>query len=237
MITDRQKSILHSLIDEFIDSADPVGSLELKKKNKFDLSAATIRSEMKYLENDGYLYQPHTSAGRVPTDKAYRFFIDNFLEKDILTRAEQIFLKKMAANLLDEREIFSNLLSKILAQTSNNLSFSGILDYDDFHKSGIGYILSQPEFKDDNLVSDFSKIIDSIDDELREFCCDNEFKDIKIFIGEENPILKLKNYSVLISVYELPKKKKAVAAIMGPKRMDYSRNYSILKYLKEIINE
>src|SRR3989344_4263875 len=82
LITDRQKDILDKIIQEYIDSAEPVPSQSLEKKYDLGLSPATIRGEMHKLTEQGFLYQPHTSAGRVPTDKGYRLFVNGLVDKE-----------------------------------------------------------------------------------------------------------------------------------------------------------
>ena len=99
LITDRQKDILDKIIQEYISSAEPVPSQSLEKKYDFGLSPATIRGEMHKLTEEGFLYQPHTSAGRVPTDKGYRFFVDNLLNKEFnIFSAENWFAKELDDN-------------------------------------------------------------------------------------------------------------------------------------------
>ncbi len=80
MITDRQADILNEIIKEYIKLASPVSSHSLEKKKGLNISSATIRNEMQKLTDEGYLCQPHTSAGRLPTDKGYRFFVDQLFE-------------------------------------------------------------------------------------------------------------------------------------------------------------
>jgi heat-inducible transcriptional repressor len=87
--TDRAQRILAAVIHEYIRSAEPVGSRTLTKRHGFDLSAATIRNVMADLEEMGYLSQPHTSAGRVPTCKAFRYYVDSMLDVRELTRHER----------------------------------------------------------------------------------------------------------------------------------------------------
>ncbi len=94
MITERQGEILNRIVKEYITLAEPVSSQLLEKKHKFGLSPATIRNEMQKLTDDGYLLQPHTSAGRVPTDKGYRFFVDKLLENNFRD-LEKDFNKQM----------------------------------------------------------------------------------------------------------------------------------------------
>ena len=80
-LSERKKAILKSVIDAYIRTGDPVGSKSLTESRQFNLSSATIRSEMNDLENMGYLEQPHTSAGRVPTPQGYRTYVDSLMEK------------------------------------------------------------------------------------------------------------------------------------------------------------
>src|SRR4030043_1192300 len=80
-MNERQKKLLNLIINEHINPAEPVGSGILVEKTGLEVSPATVRNEMADLEKEGFIYQPHTSAGRVPTEKGYQFFVDNFVEK------------------------------------------------------------------------------------------------------------------------------------------------------------
>ena len=122
----RQQKILEAIIREYVDTAQPVSSGGLVKKYKFRTSPATIRAEMKKLEEESYLYQPHTSAGRVPTDKGYRFFINALMKRKELTSREQEILRK---SLLRKKED-GHLMPKVaglLADMSSNLAISGMM--------------------------------------------------------------------------------------------------------------
>src|SRR5580698_5199461 len=92
VLNDRQAAILEAVVTEYIGSAEPVGSSHVANAPKVQVSSATVRSEMVALERDGYLVQPHTSAGRIPTDKGYRFFVDNLTQPGVLgpTQHEQV---------------------------------------------------------------------------------------------------------------------------------------------------
>ena len=87
-LNDRKKAILRSIVDDYIHTAQPVGSRAVSKKHELGLSSATIRNEMADLEELGYLAQPHTSAGRVPSDKGYRFYVDNLVQVQDLANEE-----------------------------------------------------------------------------------------------------------------------------------------------------
>ncbi|MDD4296911.1 MAG: HrcA family transcriptional regulator, partial [Ruminiclostridium sp.] len=83
-LSERKMRILKTLIDDYIQTAQPVGSRTISKKHELGLSSATIRNEMADLEEMGYITQPHTSAGRVPSDKGYRLYVDHLMQAHIL---------------------------------------------------------------------------------------------------------------------------------------------------------
>jgi len=89
IVEERKKKILQAVIHHYIKTAHPVGSQALTEDYQFDLSPATIRNFMSDLENEGYLSHPHTSAGRVPTDKGYRYYVDSLIEMQLLAMEEE----------------------------------------------------------------------------------------------------------------------------------------------------
>jgi len=111
-ITERQKTILSSIVDEYINSAQPVSSKFLEKKYDFGICPASIRIEMQKLTDAGFLYQPHTSAGRVPTDKGYRFFVDDLLEKDSFNKEDLFKLNNLLKEEIKDSIKFVQLLAK-----------------------------------------------------------------------------------------------------------------------------
>ena len=113
MLTERQGQILDGIIQEYINGARPVSSQLLEKKHDFGLSSATLRNEMQQLTKKGYLYQPHTSAGRLPTDKGYRYFVDKLMEKELSTAWQ----KEVKASLELIRE-----MTEFLAEESSDLA-------------------------------------------------------------------------------------------------------------------
>ena len=93
MLNDRKKEILQAIIEEYIQTAEPVSSNAIVQKYNLDCSSATVRNEMAVLEKEGYLDKPHTSAGRVPSAKGYRFYVDELLKEDTLSLEEVIYLQ------------------------------------------------------------------------------------------------------------------------------------------------
>src|SRR3989338_5512310 len=119
MLKERQKSILEATISEHLKTARPVASQELAHCFGLKVGPATVRNEMLKLDQLGYLEQPHTSAGRVPTDKGYRFFVDNLLEDIGLSEREQKMIRKVFSDL-DGEEEFTKELSKTISQLTGS---------------------------------------------------------------------------------------------------------------------
>ncbi len=233
---ERQEIILGSIVREYVDSAIPVSSSLLVGKYNFDLSPATIRAEMMVLENEEYLYQPHTSAGRVPTDKGFRYFVDVLMQEKELTKREQNSLQVELLKLKAQNKLLARTTAKLLSAMSGNLAVSGVIDSDDFYKSGIQKLLSQPEFGDLDSVSKMAEVIDYLDESMEELSQELKNKsEVEIYIGEENPICNTDNCSMVVSKYNMKNGEEGLLAIIGPKRMKYSRNVSLIDYLKKLL--
>lgn len=115
MLDDRKAAILTTVVNEYIATAQPVGSSHVVKAEGVNVSSATVRNEMALLEQDGYLVQPHTSAGRIPTDKGYRFFVDQLAAPGTLDAARRHQVREFFAHAHGE-------LEQMLAETSHLLS-------------------------------------------------------------------------------------------------------------------
>jgi heat-inducible transcriptional repressor len=219
MITERQEKILNSVVQEYIDSVQPVGSQLLERKHKFGVSAATIRNEMQRLTDKGFLSQPHTSAGRVPTDKGYRFFVDRLLEKE---------LEEFAVNW--EREIkavwssgaslgFIREVTKFLAEESSNLAL-GYLSADKIlWKEGWREIFQEPEFSQAGYAAKFTQMLDDFERNIDKIDFPSE---IRVYIGRENPISRNRDFSLMTMGFP-----KGLFALLGPKRMSYDKNIDL----------
>jgi len=121
-LNDREKEILKSVIKSYISSGKPVGSRVLSKKRKDNLSPATIRNIMADLEEAGYLVQPHTSAGRVPTDKGYRFYVDNLLDSTKLNRSDQESINQSIFKT-DSHDSVMERISQTISMATDNIGF------------------------------------------------------------------------------------------------------------------
>lgn len=123
-LSERKKAILKSVIDAYIRTGDPVGSKSLTESRQFNLSSATIRSEMNDLENMGYLEQPHTSAGRVPTPQGYRTYVDSLMERYFLGMEELEVLDEVMSNKLVEVGRMMDEAARAIGSITNYATFA-----------------------------------------------------------------------------------------------------------------
>ncbi|CAJ1003254.1 MULTISPECIES: heat-inducible transcriptional repressor HrcA [Bacillales] len=119
MLSERQRLILNAIVDNYIHSAEPVGSRTISKREDIGFSSATIRNEMADLEELGYLEQPHTSAGRVPSTKGYRFYVDNLIKPHMLSELELSKLKQLFAERIHHFEKVIDYTAQILSHVTN----------------------------------------------------------------------------------------------------------------------
>jgi transcriptional regulator of heat shock response len=221
------------VVKEYTETAVPVGSKVLASKYKFDLSPATIRNEMNELEEKGYLHQPHISAGRIPTDKGYRYFVEKIMPDKELSKQEQ---KKLQAELLKMQAKNTRLTrttAKLLSGLSGNLAISGVKhEFDDF---GMKELLDEPEFREMDDLCRLAETLDYIDERFDSLVKNLRNNEVKIFIGKENPIKEISNCSMMISPYKTKSGEKGLLALIGPKRMEYAKNKSLINYMKKLL--
>ena len=222
MVSDRQSKILNAIVREYISCAQPISSRLLEKKGKFDICPATIRNEMQELTDSGFLCQPHTSAGRVPTDKGYRFFVDNLFEEKLL-KEDLILSEYLEKDHLDTIKLI-HLVTKALADESPDLILSYLFDKRISWREGWENLLMEPEFKEKQYLIGFTDFIKDFEEKISE----TEFECLRICIGKENPFSKAKDFSIIFSECSFSDSQKGVLAIMGPKRMDFARNISLI---------
>lgn len=160
-MTERQEKIIETIIKEHVRTSKPVSSKILVQKYKLGLSSATLRNEMKELEKVGYLSKPHTSAGRIPTEKGYRFFI-----KSLGGKPEDTFEKH-----------FNYLFKQVGKQET------------------------------------------------------------KVFIGKEIPMVRMKKLTLIVTNYRVSNKKQETIGLLGPTRMRYDYNISLVNRIKGLLED
>lgn len=260
-VTERQSRILEKIIEEYIKLARPVSSQILERTGDLGISPATIRIEMQKLTDEGYIYQPHISAGRVPTDKGYRYVVDrimknlgdkNAFEGRLLDKFKEI--EKKNYDVLK----FVQFVTELLSSISSSLSLVYLFERDFIWGSGWKEVFQEPEFQDFTYSFRFVKMIDNLErnansfilrlssSELgggnKQFELEDLYSDylsgLRVYIGEENPIHLAKDFSIIIARCSLPETKNGgVMAILGPKRMAYDKNINLINSVAEILKD
>lgn len=234
-MNERQKTILSAIVELYTKSALPVGSEALLEHSRLSVSSATVRNDMATLEEEGFLYQPHISSGRIPTDKGYRFYIEYGMKEEFLSKAEEAHLKKELLVLEARHARLARTTAKLLSALSGSLAVSGVVNRDEFYDFGMKELMEEPEFQELDEVCRLVEALDSIDEKLESILEKLRDGETKIFIGEENPIKEISNCSMVVSPYRNAEGDRGILAIIGPKRMRYAKNKSLLEYMKKIL--
>ncbi|MDP2693197.1 MAG: hypothetical protein Q8O88_06220 [bacterium] len=220
----RKANLLKLVVENYLVTAEPVGSRFLIESASLDVSGATVRNEMRDLEEEGYLTHPHTSAGRIPTEKGYVHYIDNIMEE-----------AKIKKNIKDELESIvksgsENYLKGVAKQVSEYMNNSVIVAINphSIYYTGISNLFSQPEFKNYAHTVSVSSIFDECEDRM-ENLYDVVDTGIKILVGNNNPL------GNACSAVSTKIGDSALFTILGPMRMDYAKAVGILNHIKTVI--
>lgn len=212
----RQQKLLQAIIEQYAEVASPVGSSLLAKA--FNVSSATVRAEMAELERKGFIDQPHTSAGRVPTDKGYRLYVNSLTESKYNgaseSRAEKALSTRVHGGGLPERAIRSAV--DTLVELTHNLGLATIGDR--LYMSGLSNLFGQPEFIHPAQVQEVARLLDNLEPWLHE-TAPNE--PLSVFIGRENPIGGGAGCSLIISRFSSPYSDNSYIGVLGPTRQSY----------------
>jgi heat-inducible transcriptional repressor len=234
-MTDRQANILRAIVEEYAEVASPVGSSLLAKV--FNVSSATIRADMAELERLGYIHQPHTSAGRIPTDKGYRFYVNMLAESTDMPaerRAERALTARVESGGLPERTIRNAV--DTLVELTHNLGLATIGNQ--LYMSGLSNLFGQPEFVSGRHVQQVARLLDNLEPWLRE-AAPNE--PLSVYIGQENPIGRSANATLIISRFRSPYSDQSYIGVLGPTRQQYRDVMSLVsragKSLEEVLYE
>ena len=230
-LRERQKSVLDAVVREHIRTARPVASQDIARAS-FGVGSATIRNEMQELDELGYLEQPHTSAGRVPTDKGYRFFVDYLLADLALGAREQKVIQEVFREQ-DEEEPFVKELSRAISHMTGAYAAAGSFADEYFYNMGLAEVLAEPEFQEVPHLAAFGRLIDVLDDEIRGMYEEKKISARQVFIGDENPMPEARQYSMVVSSWKHPAGFEGFVTLIGPKRMDYRKCLSLMQFLEE----
>ena len=234
---DRKQKVLKAIVKHFINTAEPVGSQTILVSYKFTVSPATIRNDMASLEKEGLIYQPHTSAGRIPTDHGYRVFIDEMADYEAARQKAIQTLTKIKATYNVEKvknKIYDAV--ELIARSTENVSFATLPGSRTFYL-GLANVLRQPEFLNDSIRA--SQVIEVLEkhDRFVEILHDLAIsKSVKTFIGKENILEQIQSCSLMVTQY-YAEGFKGFIGILGPTRMNYPFNTVIIEEVKKLLEK
>jgi heat-inducible transcriptional repressor len=216
-MTTRQLQILNAIVEQYAEVASPVGSSLMAKL--FGVSSATIRSEMAELERLGMITQPHTSAGRIPTDKGYRYYVNQLVDveqgaKSKEQRGERALTARVEGGGLPERTIRNAV--DTLVELTHNLGLATIGNQ--LYMSGLSNLFAQPEFLHGADVQQVARLLDNLEPWLREVAPNEP---LSVYIGAENPIGRSANATLIISRFRSPYSDRSYIGVLGPTRQQY----------------
>jgi transcriptional regulator of heat shock response len=233
----RKDKILTITINQYINTSSPVSSSFIAEEYLLDLSSATIRNVLAELEYEGYLTQPHTSAGRIPTEKGYRYYVDYLMEEIQLLEAEKEHIKaeyKRASLALD------SLLDKTSQVISNTTQYTSIISVDGWDNKlfcgGTSFVACYPDYQDIDKIRSILVALDE-KEKLLEIINKKLARKIEIFIGHEMTLSEINNCSLVVSSFKTKEGPSGRIAVLGPTRMHYERVVPTLNYFATLMEE
>jgi heat-inducible transcriptional repressor len=241
-LSPRQQAILTRVVDMHVESAQPVGSRQITELYtelyKRSYSSATVRYEMGTLEDLGYLTHPHTSAGRIPTDLGYRYYVDHSLQQEMpaadTLRQISKELTEAAQEIDDLGEKVSTILSMLSAHVGIVMVPEDKKERSKCYVQGSSRLLDQPEFQDMTAVKPLLKMFEDRRG-LQQCFKGQDSQPVTITIGEENGNPVLRNCSVIAGRYRLEDGQTGTLALVGPRRMRYSRMVPLIIQMGRMI--
>lgn len=233
----RQAQILNYIVKDYIRSAMPVSSGVLAEKYGLSVSPATVRNEMAVLTDEGYIAKPHTSAGRMPTERGYRFFVDEILaraERDLLARRREALMRKKVSEVLESFTLDSREAVNCLADLSETLVIYG--SRKSFAMGGLSYLLEEPEFAEISTARRLVRFLEQASGEFMENADESLGEEhIRVFVGSENISPNIRECSMIVSSFS-PRRQaeRKMIAMIGPLRMRYNEHIALLRSLQSM---
>lgn len=234
-LTQRQVETLKNIIEEYIETAEPVGSVTLEKKYNLSASPATIRNEMVRLSELGYLKKPHSSAGRVPTPMGMRFFVQELMKEKELSTVEEVKLKEQ---VWDDREEAYKCLKEVvktLAQKTGTLAVV-TMENGPMFVAGQANILNMPEFFDIRVTQELLSIIEE-DEFFHSLFLQTSDTQVHVLLGDDLGTRLQGPYGFVYTRYETPLHAHGEIGVLGPVRLNYPNVVPTVRYFAGLIHE
>lgn len=235
-LTERQAKILKSVVDEYIETAEPVGSETLEKKYSLGVSPATIRNEMAALTETGFLRQPHTSAGRVPTQTGFKIYITQLMEEKKPSVTDEVAAKEAIWDYRHEFDRFLREATRALANQTQSLAVAATKE-GDVYSAGYSHILEMPEFYDIDVTKSVLDLLDEF--KKLEALFEKSYGDdpIHILLGEDMGQEFLQPCGMVFTNFEAGPKHSGSIGVIGPCRLNYPSIVPTIRYFGELISE
>jgi transcriptional regulator of heat shock response len=229
----RQEGVLSIIVRSYVETAEPVSSRTVSRK--LGLSSATIRNVMADLEDAGFIVQPHTSAGRIPTDKGYRFYIDSLMKVKDVERGVAESVKAEYAHALRSLEDVLERTSHLISHVTNYVGVTLFSKYDKIYLNGTSHMIDEPEFQDFKKLRSLVKCLEEKRDILDILNNDLGDENVRIHIGHENKPGFLRDCSVVTRGYKVKGKTSGRIGVIGPRRMVYERVIPTIDFLADSV--
>lgn len=236
MLTKRQKKVLQAIIEEYTETGEPVGSAILDKKYNLGVSPATIRNEMAVLKKEGFLDQPHASAGRVPTPMAFRFYINELMKEKELSVAEEVAVKERLWDYRFEPDKLLPEITRALAEKTKSLAVVTTQKGALYH-SGYANILEIPEFYDIDVTKTVLSLLEEAEQWQNLFSKALGEESVHVLIGDELGIKLLSPCSLVFAEFEAGPKLVGRLGAIGPSRFDFPQIIPTIRYFSCLIEE
>jgi len=238
-MTARQHEVLNAVIETHIETALPVGSANLKERCHMRYSAATVRNEMVFLEEAGFLTHPHTSSGRIPTDLGYRYYVDKCMQATEVRPSRADDLADISLGIEEPEHLAeeaSRLLAAILRETSLVVVSRSVADNIRVYLQGSSHIMNKPEFQDINKVRSLFQVFEEKLKLVEIFLSGvEEEENLSVRIGQENTAEPFHKCAIISSPYYMHGVNSGRIAIVGPTRMQYDIAIPLVSRMAEMI--
>lgn len=222
----RKEQVFRLLIEDVIDRGEPIGSQAMVTEHRLDVSPATVRNWFAEFEADGLIHQPHTSSGRVPTEKGYRFYVEQFIRPKPLSKRDRQDVERVLQDVTEDGIRRVKVFAKHVAETCATAVVIGSGDADTYY-TGLTGLLSQPEFHDAHRMLTLGSVLDHMDEILTNVRT-RTFTEPTILIGADCP------FGSMCASLLLTLSNGTCLAIVGPQRMPYERALSYALTAKEL---
>ncbi len=232
MITERQTQLLTAILREYVETAEPVSSGFLAKHADEQVSPATIRNELAALEDAGYLTQPHTSAGRIPTEKAWRWYVQNLMQTEAVAKGTRENVQEVIRTYRHTHAEMLRRLAKKLAALAGETVVLAPAPNETYY-TGLSNLFAQPEFEHVSMVQNMSRVIDRFDDVMGQMF-DRLEEDVLVLVGKDNPFSA--DCGTVMAKYRLPHSHHGLIGILGPLRQNYDEHVAMIRFATDELN-